>query len=335
MKKLKILYGIQCTGNGHLSRSKEIIKYLQENYSDKIETMDVCLSGNFSQIDTSDLNVKYKFDGLGFNMDKGQISIWKTLVDLKLLDFFKSIFVPQISDYDIIISDFEPVTCWAGIIRRKKVLGVGNHYKFLSNKKFLKNLSPTYFYNKLITKLVSPVNRYIAFEYLKDTENDFFPIIRKVLRRTVTSQEDFYICYLSSISSDEQVKFFNLFPNQTFYIFHNDVKEASDFENIRLRPIDRVHFTNKLMRCKGVICHTGFQLTSECLFLGKKLLVVPIKHQIEQIYNTRTLAKFGVISSDNLEVPTFDDFFQNDYSVKLNYIDEMKSLSERILQHRS
>jgi uncharacterized protein (TIGR00661 family) len=335
MKKLKILYGIQCTGNGHLSRSKEIIKYLQDNYSDKIETIDVCLSGNFSQIDTSELNVKWKFEGLGFNMDKGQISILKTIIDLKLWDFFKSIFVPQIKGYDIIVSDFEPITCWAGIIRRKKVLGVGNHYKFLSNKKFLKNLSPTYFYNKVITKLVSPVNKYIAFEYLKDTENDFFPIIRKVLRRTTPSQDDFYICYLSSIPSEDQVKFFNLFPNQTFYIFHNDIKEASDFENIRLRPIDRVHFTNKLMRCKGVICHTGFQLTSECLFLGKKLLVIPIKHQIEQIYNTRTLSKFGVISSENLEVPTFDDFFQNDYSVKLNYIDEMKNLSERILDHKS
>lgn len=335
MKKLKILYGIQCTGNGHLSRSKEIIKYLQDNYSDKIETIDVCLSGNFSQIDTSELNVKWKFEGLGFNMDKGQISILKTIIDLKLWNFFKSIFVPQIKGYDIIVSDFEPITCWAGIIRRKKVLGVGNHYKFLSNKKFLKNLSPTYFYNKVITKLVSPVNKYIAFEYLKDTENDFFPIIRKVLRRTTPSQDDFYICYLSSIPSEDQVKFFNLFPNQTFYIFHNDIKEASDFENIRLRPIDRVHFTNKLMRCKGVICHTGFQLTSECLFLGKKLLVIPIKHQIEQIYNTRTLSKFGVISSENLEVPTFDDFFQNDYSVKLNYIDEMKNLSERILDHKS
>ena len=333
--KLKILYGIQCTGNGHLSRSKEIIKYLQDNYPDRIETIDVCLSGNFSQIDTSELNVKYKFEGLGFNMDNGQISIYKTLLDLKLWGFIKSIFVPQIKEYDIIISDFEPITCWAGIFRRKKVLGVGNHYKFLSNKKFLKNLSPTYFYNKIITKLVAPVNNYIAFEYLKDTEHDFFPIIRKVLRRGNVSHEEFYVCYLSSISSEDQMKFFNLFPNQTFYIFHNDIKEASDFENIRLRPIDRVHFTNKLMRCKGVICHTGFQLTSECLYLGKKLLVVPIKHQIEQIYNTRTLSKFGVISSENLEVPIFDDFFQNDYSVKLNYIDEMKSLSERILSHKS
>ena len=221
------------------------------------------------------------------------------------------------------------------MLRGKKVLGVGNHYKFLSNKRFLKNLSPTYFYNKIITKLVSPVNKYIAFEYLKDTENDFFPIIRKVLRKATVSSEDFYICYLSSIPSEDQVKFFNLFPNQVFYIFHNDIKEASDFENVRLRPIDKVQFTGKLLRCKGVICHTGFQLTSECLFLGKKLLVIPIKHQIEQIYNTKTLSKFGVISSENLDVPIFDDFFQNDYSVKLNYIDEMKSLSERILDHKS
>ena len=32
--KLKILYGIQCTGNGHLSRSKEIIKYLQTKFNE-------------------------------------------------------------------------------------------------------------------------------------------------------------------------------------------------------------------------------------------------------------------------------------------------------------
>jgi uncharacterized protein (TIGR00661 family) len=335
MKKLKILYGIQCTGNGHLSRSKEIIKYLQDNYQERIDCIDVCLSGNFSQIDTSELNIKYRFNGLGFNMINGQISIWKTIVDLKLWDFLKSIMIPKINDYDIIVSDFEPITCWSGIISRKRVLGVGNHYKFLSNKKFLKNLSPNYFYNKIITKLVSPVNDYIAFEYLKETENDFFPIIRKVLRKAQITQEDFYICYLSSISSSDQVKFFNLFPNQTFYIFHNDIKEASDFENVRLRPIDRVNFTNRLVRCKGVICHTGFQLTSECLFLGKKLLVVPIKHQIEQIYNTKTLNKFGVISTDSLQVPTFNDFLENDYSVKLNYIDEMKVISEKILSHRS
>lgn len=335
MKKLKILYGIQCTGNGHLTRSKEIIKFLEENYAEKIETIDVCLSGNFSQVDTSELNVKYKFEGLGFDLKNGGISLWNTIKKAKLLQFIKSIFVPNLKDYDVIISDFEPVVCWAGIIRRKKVIGVGNHFKFLSNKKFLKNLSPNFFSNKIITKLVSPVSKHISFNYLKENEGDYFPIIRNTLRKVSLSEEDHYIVYLSSISLDDQIKFFNLFPNQIFYIYHNEVSEASDFENIRMRKIDKVEFTQKLIKCKGVICHTGFQLTSECLFLGKKLLIIPIKNQIEQVYNTKELKKFGVLSTDKLEVPLFDDFFENDYSVKLNYINEMKSISERILGHRS
>jgi len=335
MKKIKILWGIQCTGNGHLSRSKEIIKHLETNYSGKVDKIDVVLSGNFSQIDTSDLSVRYKFSGLSFDLTSGGISILKTISSLNLLSFFKSIFIPKLNDYDIIVSDFEPVTCWAGILRRKKVLGVGNHYKFLSNKKFLRNLTPNYFLNKLITRLVSPVSDSIVFEYLKDSEKDFFPIIRKELRKSKPTSEDYYICYLSSISSDSQIKFFTLFPNETFYIFTPDIKTDSDFENVRLRVINKKEFTKKLIGCKGVICHTGFQLTSECLFLGKKLLVIPIKNQIEQIYNTKILNKFGVISSDGLEVPIFDDFFQNDYSVKLNYVDEMDIICKRIISHES
>ena len=336
MKKKRILYGIQCTGNGHLTRSKEIIKFLEENYADELETIDVCLSGNFSQIDTTDLNVKYKFEGLGFDLKNGGISLWQTFKKAKIIPFLKSIFKINFDNYDIIVSDFEPVVCWAGLLRRRKVIGVGNHYKFLSNKKFLKNLSPNFFSNKIITKLVSPVSEHISFNYLKETTNDYFPIIRKSLRKIkLESEGEHYLVYLSSYSADEQIKFFNLFPNQIFYIYHNKIEEASDFENIRLRPIDKVQFTEKLIRCKGVICHTGFQLTSECLFLGKKLIVIPIKNQIEQIYNTKELSKFGVLSTERLEVPIFDDFFHNDYSVKLNYIDEMKSLSKIILEHKS
>ena len=335
MSKLKILYGIQCTGNGHLTRSKEIIKYLKLNYSDRIDKIDVCLSGNFSQIDTPELDVRYKYRGLGFDMTNGKISVLTTLKNFGLWQFFKSIFDPKIKDYDIIISDFEPITCWAGIFRGKKVLGVGNHYKFLSNKKFLKNLSPNYFYNKMLAKMVAPVSKYIAFDYLKENDNDFFPIIRPTLRKINLTEENFYIVYLSSYTSDDQVKFFNLFPNESFYIFNGDIKEASNFENIKLRPIDKNIFTEKLIRCKGVITHTGFQTTAECLFLGKKLMVMPIKKQIEQIYNTKTLKKFGVISTDSLDIEVFDDFFDNDYSVKLNYIDEMKEISERILDFRS
>lgn len=335
MRKVKILYSIQCTGNGHLARSREIIKYLEENYSDRIDKIEVCLSGSFSQIDVSDLNVKYEFEGLGFELQNGGISILDTIKNVKFLQFLKSIFIPDLREYDIIISDFEPIICYAGILRRKKVLGVGNHFKFISNNKFLKNLSPNYFSNRIITKLISPVSSYIAFNYTKESENEYFPIIRKSIRKVKLVEEEYYLSYLSSISVDEQIKFFTLFPNQIFYIYHNSIESASDFENLRLRPIDKVSFTEKLIKCKGVICHTGFQLTSECLYLGKKLMVIPIKNQIEQLYNTKELKKFGVTSCEKLDITIFDDFFDNDYSVKLNYIDEMKLICEKILSFKS
>jgi len=333
-KKLKILYGIQCTGNGHLTRSKEIIKYLEKNHSDQIESIDVCLSGTFSQIDFGDLNIKYKFEGLSLDVSDGGISILKTIRNINIIGLIRSSLSVDARKYDIVISDFEPVTCWAGIFRRKRVLGISNQYKFLSNKRFLKNLSPNFFSNKMVTKFVCPVSDYIAFDYLKENENDFFPIIRSSIRIVNLPKDDFYLCYLSSISVEDQVKFFTLFPHQKFYIFHSQIKDPSDFENVSLRPIDRLAFTEKLIKCRGVICHTGFQTTSECLFLGKKLLVMPIKNQIEQIYNTKTLSKFGVLSADFFDVQLFDDFFENDYSVKLNYIDEMRDISAKILNFK-
>lgn len=334
-KKLKILYGIQCTGNGHLTRSKEIIKYLKDNFSNQIETIDVCLSGNFSQVNVDELNVKFKYEGLGFNLDNGKISLIDTLMELELIDFFKSVIDIDLSGYDIIISDFEPIICWAGILRRKKVLGIGNHYKFLSNKKFIKNLSPNYFSNKVMAKLISPVSEYIAFNYIKEDENTYFPIIRDTLKKVKLKEDNFYLVYLSSFSLEEQIDFFSFFPNESFYIFHNKAETSYDVGNIKVRPIDKLAFTEKMLRCKGVITHTGFQTTAECLYLGKKLMVLPIKNQIEQTYNTKILNSIGVISSDKLDLVKISEFLSNDWFVKLNYIDEMEEICCRILKHRS
>jgi uncharacterized protein (TIGR00661 family) len=329
MKK-RILYGIQCTGNGHISRSREIIQMLLKQHGDEIESIDVCLSGDLSQISIEDLNVVYKFPGLHMEMVNGKIGVWKTLKSVNLLEFFRSALSIDLSQYDIIVSDFEPVTCWAGLLRRRKVLGISNQYKFLS-KKLLKSLSPNLFFNKTLTRVVCPVGDYISFDYLKEGERDFFPIIRESLRRVSLSKEDFYLVYLNTYPLEDLVKFFELFPHQQFYIFSKDCSEARDYENIKIRPIDKVHFTEKLLRCRGVITHTGFQTTSEALYLGKKLLVMPIEKQIEQIYNTRVLDKFGVVSVAKLEVGVFDDYFSNDYTVKLNYYDESQRICAKIL----
>jgi predicted glycosyltransferase len=43
----------------------------------------------------------------------------------------------------------------------------------------------------------------------------------------------------------------------------------------------------------GIVSATGFETTSEAMFLGKKLLTIPIKNQYEQLCNAEALTRLG------------------------------------------
>ena len=46
--------------------------------------------------------------------------------------------------------------------------------------------------------------------------------------------------------------------------------------------------------CVGVICNAGFELASEALQLGKKILVKPLHLQLEQLSNALALEQLGL-----------------------------------------
>ena len=51
----------------------------------------------------------------------------------------------------------------------------------------------------------------------------------------------------------------------------------------------------------GVISNAGFQTSSEALYLGKRLIVIPVKGQYELICNVAALSEIGVSSIDSLD----------------------------------
>jgi hypothetical protein len=55
---MKVLYAIQGTGNGHLSRAREIIPILQN----QVETLDLLVSGAQHQVEYEH-EIKYRFKG--------------------------------------------------------------------------------------------------------------------------------------------------------------------------------------------------------------------------------------------------------------------------------
>ena len=47
----------------------------------------------------------------------------------------------------------------------------------------------------------------------------------------------------------------------------------------------------KFASCYGIVCAGGFATTSEAIFLGKPMIVVPVEAQIEQQFNAAALKK--------------------------------------------
>jgi len=63
---MKILYAIQGTGNGHISRARDIIPILSQKGQ-----VDILISGIQSDVDLP-YDIKYRFKGLSFILEKGR-----------------------------------------------------------------------------------------------------------------------------------------------------------------------------------------------------------------------------------------------------------------------
>jgi uncharacterized protein (TIGR00661 family) len=77
-----------------------------------------------------------------------------------------------------------------------------------------------------------------------------------------------------------------------FYIYHPNFKDA-DNGHLHRRALSRHGFKQDLFDAWGVIANCGFELLSECLYLGKHVLTKPLSGQMEQYSNAAALEQLG------------------------------------------
>src|ERR1044071_6619985 len=105
---MNILFGIQGTGNGHLSRARDIYPELA-----KYGNVDVLISGIQADVDLP-YPVKYRYYGMSFIFGKsGGVDIWATAGKLRLRRLMRDVKELPVEKYDLVINDFEPVSAWA------------------------------------------------------------------------------------------------------------------------------------------------------------------------------------------------------------------------------
>jgi uncharacterized protein (TIGR00661 family) len=328
---MRILYGIQGTGNGHLSRAIEIIPYLQ-----KWGETDILVSGQDNEIDLLFI-IKYRFKGLGYFFGtNGGIDLMSTYLKNKLKRFYKEIKDLPIEEYDLVISDFEPVTAWACYLKNKPCIGLSNQMAVLAeNTPQPKQIDPI---GKLILKNYCPVTTAYGFHYLKYNEDIFTPVIRKEIRNLKISDEGFYLVYLPSYEDKRVIKQLNKHYEENWRLFSKYNKKNYKADNVEVFPVDKEKFLESLASCKGILCNAGFATTSEALFLKKKLMVIPMKGQFEQQCNAFALKLIGVHVMKSLK-PKHDGklikWLSDEAITEIDFPDETKKIVNMIVERHT
>jgi uncharacterized protein (TIGR00661 family) len=276
---MKILYAFNGTGYGHASRAMSILPLLQHHQ------VDVMVSGEMNPIDIGQ-KIKYRLKGFTFVYDNGKVNYWKTFKQLSIFLFIKDILLLPVEQYDLIISDFEPISAYAAKLRGVKSLSLSHHAAFLSD-----TTPRPYKVDHMaewILKNYAPCKYNIGFHFKQYDDFILAPHIRSVIRdnKESTTNDGFILVYLSAYNINDLVRIFTKYKNYRFVIFSSQVdKPGWNKSNVRFKPSNSSDFMYALLKCNGVITGGGFETVAEALYLNKPVLTIPIKGQYEQECN--------------------------------------------------
>lgn len=283
---MKIVYGVQGTGNGHLSRSLRVIEALVE----RGHTVDMVMSAQWGTMPTA-YPVFKLFKGFTFKHTKdGSINKLGTAINFDFWQFFKDSRF-DLSTYDKIITDFEPIVAWAALRQKREVYGISNQYSFLSNK--TPRPAKKDWMAELAFKNFTPVAHPIGLHFEQYDDFIYKPILRQSIYNLTLSDAGHFTVYLPDIELPLILQELFKHPAVPFHLFSNKIKQDTQQGNVCLRPPDPAHFSKSFASCHGVITRCGFQTTAEALYTGKKLLAMPQRGQYEQQCNAISLARLG------------------------------------------
>ncbi|MDD5461132.1 MAG: glycosyltransferase family protein [Methylococcales bacterium] len=309
---MRIFYGVQGTGNGHITRARVMAKEL---YAAGIDVTFQFTGRPADRYFDMDIFNGYQLrTGLTFNTDKGQVNYLKTALDAKPITFIKDIKSLDLSSYDLVISDFEPVTAWAAKNQRKPVLGIGHQYAFNHNIP-RKGADPL---AEQIMKYFAPADRGIGLHWHHFGQAILPPIID-----TPETPENIIdnkiIVYIPFEDQNEIIQILAPFEDFDFHIYSSQLV-TSEFKHITCNMLSYEGFKKDLYDSSGIISNAGFELASEALQMGKKILAKPLHSQMEQISNAAALQQLGYGHTMNdIDASVIEHWLHDNHAVHITY----------------
>src|SRR6266849_2034958 len=337
-----ILYGVNGEGSGHSTRAKEVISHVvRQGHTVRIVSFDRGLA-NLSK----DFPVTEIF-GFRFAYVNNRVRYRRTLAKNLITapkaarSFSRLMHLTDEWQIDLVITDFEPMSCHVGHRKKLPVISIDNQHCLTNTDVVLpRQHRRDAAAAKIATRLMTPhAQAYLVtsfFPVRARKRNTFVvpPILRQEILDTKPTAGDHLLVYVTSPSRDLAQLLRQVRCKFVAYGFYRDGQDG----NILFKKPSMEGFLRDLAGCKGIIANAGFSLVSEALYLGKPYLAVPVEHQFEQIFNAYFLNKEGYgafweeLSKEKVEsflfnLPVFQEklaaYERRDNSVLMNKLDEL------------
>ncbi len=328
---MKILYAIQGTGNGHISRARDIIPILQQKGD-----LDILISGTEAEVELP-FPIKYRFKGLSFVFGKkGGIDLLSTYKKSSLKRLYDEIKSLPVEQYDLVINDFEPVSAWACKLKMKECIGL-SHQSAVINKRSPKPKKID-LVGWAVLKNYAPVTEQYGFHFECYDKNIFTPVIRSQIRNAIPVDKGHYTVYLPAYSDERIIKILSQIKDIQWHVFSKHTKNELHDGNVHVQPVNNEAFVESLITCSGIICGAGFETPAEAMFLKKKLLVIPMKGQYEQQCNAAALDKIGIPVIKSLKIKQLEkikNWVNLSRTISVEYPDITLDIIDKLLNDHS
>lgn len=300
----RILYGVAGEGFGHSSRSHVIGQHLIDGGH---EVFFAASRKSLSYLRKHFANKVHEIAGLSLVYRDGNLLPIKTLATNLAqvlrnrrtnLELYRTVFDPFCPD--LVISDFEPFTaCWAWRHGVPFISVDHQHLLTMCDLEHPRDQRGARWSAQIVTRChYFGAAAYLIVNFFRVPVKHrqailMPPVVRPVVESLRPTRGDHILIYMTDTSwKDRLGALLNSFRGRRFRVYGFD--EVRQVGNCQFKRTSTESFLQDLASCRGVITTAGFSLLSECLYLKKKMLLLPVQGQYEQIVNARYAERLGL-----------------------------------------
>lgn len=306
---MRILYGVVGEGMGHAIRSRVVLDHLVAE-GHQVEIVASQRAVDFLRKAFEKRAEVHQIHGLHIVTEDNRIrrskTLWENVRDgLESLPGQIAAYFELIRDFEpqAVVSDFESWTYLFGKLHRLPVFSVDNmqiinrcvipeevigpyRTEFEVTKAFIKSKLPLAEHYFIATFFRPPLR--------KDRTTLVPPILRPEILAAKAEEGEHLLVYQTAEGNEELVKALEETGLECrIYGMRRGITEEQREGRLRYMPFSEARFIEDLRTSRAVITGGGFTLMSECVYLHKPTLSVPITGHFEQILNGRYLEHEG------------------------------------------